>query len=135
MEIFIDTSAHIALINQKDQYHQRAKDYYLECLSSGLKLVTTNFVICETLNFLRSRISLQTAIKYRNGVYSSNVLEITCVTNDIEGEAFAIFKKYTDKDFSFTDCTSFAIMKYLSLKGAFTFDKHFQQIGFKIFPA
>ncbi len=51
MEIFVDTSAHIALINKKDQYHQRAKDYYLKILSSRLKLVSTNFVICETITF------------------------------------------------------------------------------------
>ena len=44
MEIFVDTSAHIALINKKDQYHQRVKDYYLKILSSHLKLVSTNFL-------------------------------------------------------------------------------------------
>lgn len=115
--------------------NQRAKDYYYKTLSSGLKLFTTNFIICETLNFLRSRISLQTAIKFRNSAYSSNVLEITYITYDIEEEAFDIFKKYTDKDFSFTDCTSFATMKQLNLNAAFTFDKHFQQIGFEILPA
>lgn len=135
METFIDTSAHIALINKKDQNHQRARDYYFENLSSGLKLISTNFVICETLNFLRSRISLQTATKFRNSVYSSNILEITYVSRDIEEEAFNIFKKYTDKDFSFTDCTSFATMKHLNLNAAFTFDKHFRQIGFEILPA
>jgi predicted nucleic acid-binding protein len=41
--------------------------------------------------------------------------------------AFTIFKRYTDKDFSFTDCTSFSIMRFLKLKRAFAFDKHFEQ--------
>jgi predicted nucleic acid-binding protein len=36
-------------------------------------------------------------------------------------------KRYTDKDFSFTDCTSFSIMRSLKLKSAFAFDKHFEQ--------
>jgi predicted nucleic acid-binding protein len=34
---------------------------------------------------------------------------------------------FTDKDFSFTDCTSFSIMSSLKLKSAFAFDKHFEQ--------
>ena len=38
-----------------------------------------------------------------------------------------IFKRYTSKDFSFTDCTSFSIMRALRLKSAFAFDKYFEQ--------
>jgi predicted nucleic acid-binding protein len=33
----------------------------------------------------------------------------------------------SDKDSSFTDCTSFSIMSSLKLKSAFAFDKHFEQ--------
>lgn len=134
MKLFIDTSAHIALINIKDQNYKRAKDFYFENLSSGLRLISTNFVICETLNFLRSRVSLQTAIKFRSNAYSSNILEIVYITKDTEEKAFTILKKYVDKDFSFTDCTSFAVMKHLHMKKAFTFDRHFQQFGFEILP-
>jgi len=36
-----------------------------------------------------------------------------------------IFEGYRDKDFSFTDCASFAIMKSIGLEVAFTFDRHF----------
>jgi len=39
----------------------------------------------------------------------------------------AIFKRYTDKGFSFTDCTSFSIMRSLKPKRVFAFDKHFEQ--------
>jgi predicted nucleic acid-binding protein len=51
----------------------------------------------------------------------------TSTSPSIEDAAFTIFKRYTDKDFSFTDCTSFSIMKSLKLKSAFAFDKHFEQ--------
>jgi predicted nucleic acid-binding protein len=47
----------------------------------------------------------------------------------MEDAAFTIFKQYADKDFSFTDCTSFSIMKSLNLNKAFAFDKHFEQYG------
>jgi predicted nucleic acid-binding protein len=46
--------------------------------------------------------------------------------------AFELFKKYFDKNLSFTDCTSFSLMRRLKLKVAFTFDCHFQQVGFEV---
>ena len=49
-------------------------------------------------------------------------------------EAWEIFKKYFDKDFSFTDCTSFAVMKIRKISEVFSFDKHFEQYGFKRLP-
>jgi hypothetical protein len=53
----------------------------------------------------------------------------------LEDAAFAIFKRYHDKGFSFTDCTSFAVMKALKLRKAFAFDRHFEQMeGFSRLP-
>ena len=53
--------------------------------------------------------------------------KIVTVTPNIEDAAFNIFKRYADKHFSFTDCTSFSMMRSLKLKEAFAFDKHFEQ--------
>jgi predicted nucleic acid-binding protein len=41
---------------------------------------------------------------------------------------------HTDKDYSFIDCASFAVMKKIGLLNAFTFDKHFAQAKFKQVP-
>jgi len=38
-------------------------------------------------------------------------------------KAWEIFEKYSDKDFSFTDCSSFAIMEMLKINNVFSFDK------------
>ena len=46
-----------------------------------------------------------------------------------------IFFDYRDKDFSFTDCTSFAVMRELRLTHALTVDRHFRQMGFELVPA
>jgi predicted nucleic acid-binding protein len=38
------------------------------------------------------------------------------------------------RDVSFTDCTSFVLMRTLGLQAAFTFDRHFKRAGFKTIP-
>lgn len=40
------------------------------------------------------------------------------------------FRKHCDKNWSFTDCSSFCLMKELKIREAFTTDHHFRQAGF-----
>jgi len=67
MRIFIDTGAFIAAADNTDQYHPAAVDF----INSALKRyqpVTSNFVICETLNFLRSRAGYSSAVTFRENM-------------------------------------------------------------------
>ena len=74
-------------------------------------------------------------VQFRESVYKSDILEIIYISMDTEEEAYKIFKKYKDKDFSFTDCTSFALMERKKIKKAFSFDHHFIQHGsFQMIP-
>ncbi len=49
--------------------------------------------------------------------------------------AWALFRKFRDKDFSYTDCTSFAVMERLRLRTAFAFDRRFAAMGYRVEPA
>ena len=135
MKIFIDTSAFIALVDATDRNHRPAKRCYREIVQSKNSLISSNFVMCETLNYLRTRISYRVSIDFRESTCRSNILEVIAISLETEEEAYKIFKKYRDKDFSFTDCTSFALMKDKKIKKAFSFDHHFMQYGsFQIIP-
>lgn len=127
MKLFVDTGAFIALIDADDENHKAAAAFYGNSKEKGARFVTTNLVVCETMNYLRARISHDVAVLFRENLKKSGFLEIITVTASIEDAAFAIFKRYADKDFSFTDCTSFSIMRSLKLKTAFAFDKHFER--------
>ena len=128
MKVFVDTGAFIALADADDENHKAAAAFYRNAKERGMRFVTTNFVVCETLNYLRARISHNIAVLFRENLKKSGFIEIVTVTSSIEDAAFTIFKRYTDKDFSFTDCTSFSIMRSLKLKSTFAFDKHFEQL-------
>jgi hypothetical protein len=127
MKVFIDTGAFVALTDADDENHKAAAAFYRNAREKGTRFVTTNFVVCETMNYLRARISHHVAALFWESLKKTGFIEIMTVTPSIENAAFNIFKRYADKDFSFTDCTSFSIMKSLKLKSGFAFDRHFEQ--------
>ena len=60
------------------------------------------------------------------------ILEISA---ELRQSAWEIFVRYADQPFSFTDCTSFAVMRAMRLSEAFTFDRgDFSAAGFIALP-
>ncbi|MEP6669176.1 MAG: twitching motility protein PilT [Chthoniobacter sp.] len=50
-------------------------------------------------------------------------------------EAWRVFGRFSDKEWSFTDCTSKVLMERLGITRAFAFDEHFRQFGtLTVFP-
>lgn len=74
------------------------------------------------------------AVTFKKSIDQSPILLQKSISDEIRKSAWSIFLKYSDQEFSFTDCTSFALMKDLNLKKAFTFDSHFSIIGFECLP-
>jgi predicted nucleic acid-binding protein len=62
----------------------------------------------------------------------SQAWQIEAVQARDEEIARDIIRKYTDKSFSYTDATSFAVMARSGISVAFGCDPHFQQYGFKL---
>ena len=56
------------------------------------------------------------------------------VENDRFERARNLFFQYRDKDLSFTDYTSFAVMRELRLTTVISTDNHFRQVGFEVLP-
>lgn len=127
MKVFVDTGAFIALADSDDRNHRTARAFYEEAKTKGARFVTTNFVVCETMNYLRMKISHDVATAFREGLGKSGIFEVLDITSRLNDEAFRIFRQFADKDFSFTDCTSFAFMKAHKIRKAFAFDRHFEQ--------
>jgi predicted nucleic acid-binding protein len=128
--VFVDTSAFIALLDPRDDCHAQAVHVEQSLSSRAVRLVTTNFVLDETCTELRGKIQHSAILRFRDSVRQSRWLSVIRITEALEARAWEIFARYEDKDFSFTDCTSFAVMKQLGITTAFAFDEHFEQFGF-----
>jgi len=129
--IFIDTGAWYAVVDKKDPDHKQAETFLK---NNKTPLLTTNFIFDETVTLLRSRLGWSTAKDFGQNLKLSSFASIVVVKDEDEERAWQIFLKYKDQDFSFTDCTSFAIMERLKLDTAFSFDSHFEAMKFRVVP-
>ncbi len=84
------------------------------------------------LTLLRLRAGHHIAVELGEEIANSHLVTVVRVAEPLETEAWQIFKRYADKEFSFTDCTSFAIMRQQNIGEAFTNDHHFEQFGYQI---
>lgn len=134
MRVFVDTGAWYALFNDLDIHHSHASAFVRELIDQKTQLITSDYVIGETLTLMRARLGHEKAVEFGKWVLQSPLVRMINVDKKVWQAAWEIFVKYDDKDFSFTDCTSFALMQQLRLYETFTFDDHFKQMGFVMVP-
>jgi predicted nucleic acid-binding protein len=103
-------------------------------LRAGAVLLTTDYVVDETLTLLRLRLGLTAAREWWGRISASRRVVMAEVDHVLREDALHWFFRYEDKDFSFTDCTSFALMNREKLREALTTDRHFEQAGFQMVP-
>lgn len=130
--VFVDTSAHFALANEKDMDHQKAKTCLKQLTEESVTLMLSNFIIAETYTLMLRKIGRDKAIQYIEKL--KKTAEIIRISEEDEKKAWEIILKYSDKDFSYVDATSFVLMERLGLLEAFAFDEHFDQYGFISLP-
>src|SRR4051812_3671030 len=104
-------------------------------LEAGRILITTDVVVDETLTLVRFRLGLAAANAWWQQIDGSGRLRWERIENDRFERARHLFFQYRDKDLSFTDCTSFAVMRELKVTTVITTDSHFRQVGFDVMPA
>jgi predicted nucleic acid-binding protein len=132
--LFVDTAGWMACADASDPFHDRCCGARDAALEAGQLLVTTDFVVDETLTLLRVRLGLNAAAQWWQQVDGSVRLRWERVDSDRFEKARELFFDYRDEDFSFTDCTSFVVMREGRLTHALTTDGHFRQFGFEVLP-
>jgi predicted nucleic acid-binding protein len=132
--LFIDTSGWVASVNRGDLFHAATTRAFDGWLKQGGLLVTTDYVLDETLTHMRMRFGLEVAQAWWEKAEQSTRLRWEWVGMARAEKAREMFFHHCDKDYSLTDCTSFVVMKELKLKQALTTDKHFAQAGFQVLP-
>ena len=129
-KIYVDTSAFYALIDRSDRYHQKASVLWPELLNEDIALVTSNYVVWETLGLLQKRIGFEAASLWYRDILG--VLDVWWVDADIHQRALELWLNLGRKPLSLVDCVSFVTMHKHQVEKAFCFKPHFEDHGFEL---
>ena len=130
--IFTDTSAWYAHVDKSDAHHLAATQFIY---TLTIPLATSTYILDETVTLIRVHLGHSAAVRFGEKLRQQQIAKLLRITEQDEQKAWEIFVRHHDKEFSFTDCTSFALMERLQIDTAFAFDEHFRQYGrFVVLP-
>jgi len=127
---FADTGFWIALLDARDEHHSQAQAG-LHLAAGAYRLTVSDFVFYETITYLNCSIKRHDlAVRFIESIDNAG-FRVFEVDGAVKAEAIELFVKYSDKEFSFTDCTTFVLMRREGIREYFGFDDHFSQMGLR----
>lgn len=133
--IFFDTGAWYALSVPGDRNAAAARTLQAN-VARGMHgaVVTTDFVLDEAATLVRMETDADTAVRLVRGVLNRRSATVIWIGADHFSAGLEMLAQHPDKRWSFTDCTSFVVMRELEITKAFSFDRNFEQAGFSRLP-
>lgn len=128
--IFVDSSFWVGIRNREDAHHAEAKA--LLTSQGSEHLVTSNHVRGETWTVLLRRAGRRSAVAFLDQLEGSPRVDVIHLTPDLEDQALRWLRRRDDREYSFVDATSFALMRELRIRSAFAFDEDFAAAGFRL---
>jgi uncharacterized protein len=130
--LFADTFYWAALINVRDNWHQRVMSF--TAALPAKRIVTTEEVLLEVLNFfcnqgVRSR---RQAVELVSNALGNPHVEVIEQTHQSFIAGFKLYQSRLDKGYSLTDYISMQTMRRLGIDEVLTHDRYFTQEGFVI---
>ena len=122
---FVDTSAWFELIVQDNR--ERSDHISRIWSSKKYQFITSDFVMDELFTLMRSRGHDDMTGRAWN-VINISAKRLSLSRDDVD-ETFRMFQKFSDKDWSFTDCSSYLLIKRHAMPFACAFNGHFKEFG------
>jgi predicted nucleic acid-binding protein len=131
--VFVDTWGWVALGHRRDSKHEEIVSFFRRLHKKKPKLLTSDYVLNETLNMIFRRERFAEAVTFMEGIFAfatRGMLTIERVTEARFSQAWKLRLRFHDKpDISFTDLTSMVIMQELNVRQIVTDDAHFSHVG------
>ena len=129
-DVFMDSAGFLALWDAGDEHHAAATALQEQLIRKRRRFLTTEYIVDETATLLLVRHSHAAAVDFLDTIGRSEALRLEWIGPERFHAAGALFRRHADKQWSFTDCISFVVMRELLVREAFTTDHHFKQAGF-----
>lgn len=128
-DVLVDSAGFLALWDSADEHHAAAVRLKQRLAREGRRFLTTEYVADETVTLLAVRHSHAAAVDFLDTLERSEALRVEWITPERFRAAGTVFRRHADKQWSFTDCVSFVVMRELRIREALTTDHHFRQAG------
>ena len=135
--VFVDSSAFKANYDSSDDHHAEARELMQKIQARKTNItsfLTTDFVLDEAITLTRFAHSQSKAAELADATLASRFTQLVYTGEEFFSAGLETFRRHADKEWSFTDCVSFAVMEAEGVRTAFTFDAHFKQAGFDVVP-
>jgi len=126
--IFVDTSFWLALRLPRDSHHGEAVTLMRELASTSL--VTSNHVRGESWTIMRRRAWHAAAVKFLDVLERTERVRVERISHELEDSALRWLRQHDEREYSFVDATSFALMRSMRITDALAFDGNFAAAGF-----
>jgi len=126
-ELFADTSFFVSFITPRDENHELAAEYMSEF--DG-RIITTALILVELANYLSRTSERRRFVPFARDLRSDKRFQILASDTQLIDGGILEFARTPDQKWSFTDCTSFVVMRRRKIREALTADHHFEQAGF-----
>ena len=130
--VLADTGAIYALLDKTDKHHEEATAFYHDFSESTY--IVIEYVIVELMTLLRRRGFTRIAVKFREELEASQAWRFLPSSPEIERATFAVYRRFDDKAWSYTDCALLAVSRMLDDAPVFSFDHHIKQMGVMMLP-
>jgi uncharacterized protein len=127
--LWADTSFFVAYLSERDEHHAMAFEWMT---ASSEEVVTSEWVLAELGNYLAEGPHRRLFGSLVRALSAEKRVEVVPADHNCFLAAFALYVRRPDQSWSFTDCTSFCLMKARKIRDALTADHHFQQAGFNV---
>ena len=128
--LFADSGYYIALLNPRDQWHEKAKTVTAQL--GNVRVVTSQMVFVEFLNFMggRGQQLRESAWSALRDFAENPDVEIVPQSSAQFDSAVDLYNSRPDQRWSLTDCASFLLMESQNIQEALAYDRDFEQAGF-----
>jgi predicted nucleic acid-binding protein len=133
MNIFIDISAFLAVLDGNDKNHKKAKSFWEKIINGGDVLLCHNYILVETSALILRRFGMEAVRVFEQDIFP--ILRIIWVTEEVHAAAVSAYLMADRDTLSLVDCVSFEVMRRTGIRKAFAFDGHFQDYGYELYPA
>jgi predicted nucleic acid-binding protein len=133
VSVFADTSAIYSLLVRTESEHEEVVRTFRGLIQSGHDIVTTNYVLVETVALLQRRLGIEAVRDFQERLMP--LFRVHWVAEALHRRAMTRLLQSDQARVSFVDRISFAFMQANGIREAFALDRHFAAAGYTLHPS